>query len=232
MKFLLAVQPVRATPDVAPFRSRLAALVVDATILAALLFAVISTLNVTSRSAMGDLFYPFWHESPVVDVERTFASREDERLVDGGGHRAVEIRREARRHADGTVRIWAVAEGEIRYDDGRIEPVRSELLVARNVRGFVRLVATQVLVALLPFAYFAFFEGSRWQATPGKRACGVRVVDLAGRRLGMGRATARQFLKLFEIGATGFGYALAAVTGTGQAFHDILVGTRVVRADG
>ena len=44
------------------------------------------------------------------------------------------------------------------------------------------------------------------------------------------RALARQFLKLCEIAATGFGYLLAAVTGTGQAFHDILVGTRVVRA--
>lgn len=230
MRFFLAVQPARATPDVAPFRARLAALLLDSAILAALLFAVISTLNVTSRSTMGDLFFPFWRESPVVDVESTFASREDERLVDGGGHRTVELRRETRVHADGTVRVWAVAEGEIRYDDGRIEPVRSELLVARNVRGLFRLVATQVLIALLPFAYFAFFEGSRWQATPGKRAFGVRVVDLSGRRMGPGRAIARQFLKLFEIGATGFGYALAAITGTGQAFHDILVGTRVVRA--
>jgi hypothetical protein len=232
LRFLLAVQPARATPDVAPFRARLAALVLDSAILAALLFATISTLNVTSRSTMGDLFYPFWRESPVVDVERTVASTEDERLVDGGGRRTVDLRRESRRHADGTVRVWAVAEGEIRYDDGRVEPVRSELLVARNLRGFVRLVATQALVVLLPFAYFAYFESSRWQATPGKRAFGVRVVDLSGRRLGTGRAVARQFLKLFEIAATGFGYALAAVTGTGQAFHDILAGTRVVRAGG
>jgi len=230
LRFLLAIQPARATSDVAPFRARVAALALDAAILTALLFAVINTINVTSRSTMGDLLYPFWRESPVVEVERTLASSEDERLVEGTGRRTVELRREIRRHADGTVRIWAIAEGEIRYDDGRVEPVRSELLVARNMRGLARLVGTQALAVLLPFAYFAFFEGSRWQATPGKRAFGVRVVDLAGRRLRPGRAIARQFLKLFEIAATGFGYVLAGITGTGQAFHDILVGTRVVRA--
>ncbi len=230
MNFLLAVQPARATADVAPFGRRLAALGLDAAILAALVFALISTANSTSRSSMGDFFYPFWRESPVVSIERTPAAREDERLVDGGGHRIIDLLRETRVHADGSIRVWAVAAGEIRHDDGRIEPVHSELLVARNLRGLVRLVATQGLVALLPFVYFALFESSRWQASPGKRAFGVRVVDLEGRRIGLGRSFARQFLKVCEILSTGIGYALAAINGTGQAFHDILVGTRCVRA--
>jgi len=230
VNFLLAVQPARATEDVAPFGRRLAALGLDAAILVALTFALISTANSTSRSSMGDFFYPFWRESPVTSTERTPAAHEDERLVEGGGRRIVDLVRETRVHADGTVRVWAVAEGEIRYDDGRIETVRSELLVARNLRGLVRLVATQALVALLPFVYFALFEASRWQASPGKRAFGLRVVGLDGRPIGLGRSFARQFLKVCEILSTGFGYALAAVTGTGQAFHDILVGTRCVRA--
>lgn len=230
MNFLLAVQPARATADVAPFGRRLAALGLDAAILVALIFALISTANSTSRSSMGEFFYPFWRESPIVATERTPAAREDERLAEGGGRRIVDLVRETRTYADGTVRVWAVAEGEIRYDDGRVEPVRSDLLVARNLRGLVRLVATQSLVALLPFVYFALFEASRWQASPGKRAFGVRIVDLEGRRIGLGRSFARQVLKVCEILSTGFGYALAAVTGTGQAFHDILVGTRCVRA--
>jgi uncharacterized RDD family membrane protein YckC len=230
LNFLLAVQPARATADVAPFGRRLAALGLDAAILTALVFALISTANSTSRSSMGDFFYPFWRESPVVSVERTPAAREDERLVDGGGRRTIDVLRETRTHADGSVRVWAVATGEIRYDDGQVEPVRSELLVARNLRGLVRLVATQALVVLMPFVYFALFESSRWQASPGKRAFGVRIVDLEGRRIGLGRALMRQFLKICEILSTGFGYALAAINGTGQAFHDILVGTRCVRA--
>jgi uncharacterized RDD family membrane protein YckC len=230
LSFLLAVLPARATEDVAPFGRRLAALFLDAAILAALLSALISTANLTSRSSMGDLFYPFWRDSPVVTTERASAAREEERLPEGDGRRTVDIVRETRTHADGTVRVWAVAEGEIRWDDGRVEPVRSEMLVARNLRGLLRLVATQALVFLLPFAYFAAFEASRWQATPGKRAFGVRVVDLSGARLKPGRALARQFLKVCEILSTGFGYALAGVTGTGQAFHDILAGTRCVRA--
>lgn len=229
MNFLLAVQPARATDDVAPFGRRLAALILDTAILAALAFALISTANLTSQSSMGDLFHPFWRESPVVSTERTDAAREDERLPDGSGRRTIDIFRETRAHADGTVRIWAVAQGEIRYDDGRIEPVRSELLVARNLRGLARLVATQMLVTLLPFVYFALFESSRWQGSPGKRAFGVRIVDLEGRRIGFGRSVMRQLMKVCEVGATGLGYALAAFNGTGQAFHDILVGTRCVR---
>jgi uncharacterized RDD family membrane protein YckC len=219
LNFLLAVQPARATADVAPFGRRLAALGLDAAILAALIFALISTANSTSRSSMGDFFYPFWRESPVVSIERTPATREDERLVNGGGQRTIDVLRETRVHADGSIRVWAVATGEI----------RPELLVARNLRGLVRLVATQALLALLPFVYFALFESSRWQASPGKRAFGVRVVDLDGRRIGLGRSFARQFLKVCEILSTGLGYALAGLNGTGQAFHDILVGTRCVR---
>jgi uncharacterized RDD family membrane protein YckC len=227
LNFLLAVQPVRATEDVAPFGRRLAALALDAGLLLVAVFVLITSANFAGPVA---LFHPFWRESPVVLAERDHATREDDRLPDGGGRRTIDIVRETRHHADGTIRIWAIAAGEIRWDDGRVEPVRSELLVGRNLIGFVRSVATQLLLVLLPFFYFAAFESSAWQASPGKRAMGVRVVDLAGRRLSFARALVRQFLKLCEVAATGFGYLLAAVTGTGQAFHDILVGTRVVRA--
>lgn len=227
MNFLLAVQPARATEDVAPFGRRLAALALDAGLLLVAVFVLISSANFAGPVA---LFQPFWRDSPVVLTERDHATREDDRLPDGGGRRTIDIVRETRHHADGTIRIWAIAAGEIRWDDGRVEPVRSELLVGRNLIGYVRSVATQLLLVLLPFFYFAAFESSAWQASPGKRAMGVRVVDLAGRRLTFARALVRQFLKLCEVAATGFGYLLAAVTGTGQAFHDILVGTRVVRA--
>ena len=41
--------------------------------------------------------------------------------------------------------------------------------------------------------YFACFESSSWQATPGKRLLGLRVADLTGARIGFGRATGRFF---------------------------------------
>ncbi|MFM7345460.1 MAG: RDD family protein, partial [Tagaea sp.] len=54
------------------------------------------------------------------------------------------------------------------------------------------------------------------------------VTDRDGARMGWGRELARQVLKLCDVVTTGFGYALAFMTGSGQALHDILAGTRVV----
>lgn len=44
--------------------------------------------------------------------------------------------------------------------------------------------------------YFALFESSRWQATWGKRVCGLRVVTEKGAPVGFPRALARNALKL------------------------------------
>jgi uncharacterized RDD family membrane protein YckC len=43
--------------------------------------------------------------------------------------------------------------------------------------------------------YFALFEASHWQATPGKRRIGLRVVTNSGARLSLPRALARIVLK-------------------------------------
>jgi uncharacterized RDD family membrane protein YckC len=43
--------------------------------------------------------------------------------------------------------------------------------------------------------YFALFESSAWQATPGKRRIGLRVVTESGQRVGLPRALGRIILK-------------------------------------
>lgn len=213
----------------APFGRRLAALAIDAMVLAGLLWAL--ALGARSLTGIDPLLVLPWREAPVLSVEREFVAREDERLYDNSGHRSVEFHAEKRRYADGTVRVYSVAEGVVTLDDGQVEKVRSEILVARNGRAYLLLIGVQIVGVLLPFFYFAAFEGGRWQATPGKRALGLIVTDRDGKRMGRGRALARQFLKLCDVVTTGFGYALAAMTGSGQALHDILAGTRVVTAE-
>ncbi|HEX6799651.1 MAG TPA: RDD family protein [Ktedonobacterales bacterium] len=44
-------------------------------------------------------------------------------------------------------------------------------------------------------AYFALFEASPWEATPGKRRLGLRVVTIAGGRVSLPQAAARIALK-------------------------------------
>jgi uncharacterized RDD family membrane protein YckC len=213
----------------APFRRRFAALAIDAAILVVALWAL--AVGTKSLTGVDPLLVLPWREAGIVSTDRKFVTLEDERLYDNTGHRRVEFHAVTKRYADGTVRVYSVGEGVVTLDDGQVENVRSEILIARNGRAYLLLVGVQIVGVLLPFLYFAAFEGGRHQATPGKRALGLKVTDRDGNRMGWGRALARQFLKLCDVVTTGFGYALAFMTGSGQALHDILAGTRVVTVE-
>jgi uncharacterized RDD family membrane protein YckC len=79
--------------------------------------------------------------------------------------------------------------------------------------------------------YFAAFTASAWQATPGKRWFGIKVTDLSGRRIGIGRSIVRAVASVLSWVALFGGYLLALVTPRRQALHDLMAGTVVVDAD-
>lgn len=79
--------------------------------------------------------------------------------------------------------------------------------------------------------YFSLFESAAAQATPGKRAMGIKAVDLTGQRLGFGRASGRYFGKFISAMIFDVGYMLAGWTERKQALHDMLAGTLVVFRD-
>jgi uncharacterized RDD family membrane protein YckC len=82
---------------------------------------------------------------------------------------------------------------------------------------------------LIPWLYYAGCESSVLQATPGKLALGLRVVDVYGHRVGVARATGRFFGKLLSGLILDVGYLLAAWTPRKQALHDLMAGCCVVR---
>jgi uncharacterized RDD family membrane protein YckC len=77
--------------------------------------------------------------------------------------------------------------------------------------------------------YYALFESSAWQATPGKRWLGLIVTDRDGRRIGFGRASARYFGKLLSGQLFALGYIIAGFTARKQALHDFIAGCLVLR---
>ncbi len=77
--------------------------------------------------------------------------------------------------------------------------------------------------------YFALMESSAWQATLGKKALGLRVTDMAGQRIGFGRASGRFFGKIISGLTVCIGYIMAGFTPRKQALHDMIAGTLVVR---
>ena len=83
-------------------------------------------------------------------------------------------------------------------------------------------------LALFGCLYFAIFEASAWQATPGKRIFRLSVTDTRGRRLSFGRALLRNLARQLS-GIFFIGYVMIGFTAKKQALHDLLASTLVLR---
>jgi uncharacterized RDD family membrane protein YckC len=80
--------------------------------------------------------------------------------------------------------------------------------------------------------YYAGFESSNYQATPGKQLMGIFVTDTEGYPITFGRATGRYFGKLLSGLILLIGYIMAAFTPRRQALHDLISRTLVLRHPG
>jgi uncharacterized RDD family membrane protein YckC len=81
---------------------------------------------------------------------------------------------------------------------------------------------------ILAWLYYAGFEGSGMQATPGKRLFNMKVTDLDGDPIGFGTATGRFLGKAISGMLLMIGYLMAAFTAKKQALHDMIAGTVIV----
>jgi uncharacterized RDD family membrane protein YckC len=80
---------------------------------------------------------------------------------------------------------------------------------------------------LLDWLYFAGFECSSAQATPGKMALSLVVTNLDRERISFGRATARYFSKILSTLTLCIGYMMIGFTAKKQGLHDMIAGTLV-----
>jgi uncharacterized RDD family membrane protein YckC len=210
----------------APFARRLAALALDSLILAALFGVVILATNaVAGRPVLAEV----WRAPELLGVASETASRTV--VQEAGVTRELVTRRQTRVYGDGTVRLYAVFDGRVTGPDGVPASSSTERLIGLSAGAWYRQLAAGVLGFALAIAYFALFEASALQGSPGKRALRLRVTDLAGRRLGPGRALARQLFKCLDIASSGVTYLIAGFTERRQGLHDILAGTLVVRTE-
>jgi len=76
--------------------------------------------------------------------------------------------------------------------------------------------------------YFAAFESSVWQATPGKYWVGLAVFDQNGHRLSFLRALGRASCKCFSVASLGLGFLMVLWTDRKQALHDLMTGCLVM----
>lgn len=77
--------------------------------------------------------------------------------------------------------------------------------------------------------YEALMTSSAKQATLGKMALGLKVIDKQGGRLTFLHATGRHFAKVLNLFTLQIGYLMVAFTEQKQGLHDIIAGTYVVK---
>lgn len=82
----------------------------------------------------------------------------------------------------------------------------------------------------IQWLYFAWMHSSKWQATLGKQALGIKVTSLTGERITFWRASLRFLGGIVETFTFGVGLLMAAVTQRRQALHDFIGGTLVTSA--
>jgi uncharacterized RDD family membrane protein YckC len=85
-----------------------------------------------------------------------------------------------------------------------------------------------IIVAIIGFAYYVLLEGSKWQATFGKLALGIRVTDMEGHAPDFARCAIRNAIRLLnavQIPFIGFipffSYIATAWTTRKQGWHDM-----------
>ena len=98
-----------------------------------------------------------------------------------------------------------------------------------------------IALFLLSWGYFAFFEGGKRSATPGKRSMGIRVVDRSGNAASRGQVLVRNLLRYVDmlpgipsgglglmLGGYGAGLMTCFLSKRFQRLGDLVANTMVV----
>ncbi|WP_329742107.1 RDD family protein [Dyella sp. A6] len=108
---------------------------------------------------------------------------------------------------------------------GGTDPAAAAMVYSKAVRP-----ATMIAL-VIGFLYYAICESSAWQATPGKLAVGMRVTDLDGRRISLGRSLGRNAIRLVNIVTFLLPlicYLTVAWNARKQGLHDMMARTLVL----
>lgn len=83
--------------------------------------------------------------------------------------------------------------------------------------------------AIIFYCYLAFFWSSKYQATPGQMALGLKVVDAEGNRISLGRAWLRVLGYVVSNFILCIGFIMVAFTDKKRGLHDMIAGTLVIK---
>jgi uncharacterized RDD family membrane protein YckC len=88
-----------------------------------------------------------------------------------------------------------------------------------------------VVLIVIPWLYYAGFESSRSQATPGKLLMHIVVTDMTGNKPTFARVTLRHFAKFVSALIIFIGFLMIGLTQKRQGLHDRIAGCLVLLQD-
>lgn len=89
--------------------------------------------------------------------------------------------------------------------------------------------ATALLMQIIAILYWTLMESSKYQATVGKLALGLKVTDVDGNSLDFVKSLIRNICKIISQMILFIGFIMAGFTEKKQGLHDIIAGTLVVK---
>ncbi len=78
--------------------------------------------------------------------------------------------------------------------------------------------------------YYAFFQSSKYQATPGMMVLSMRIVNYAGGSISFWRASGRVLATYLSWMIAGIGFLMIAFTPRKQGLHDYIARTLVIKS--
>jgi uncharacterized RDD family membrane protein YckC len=108
--------------------------------------------------------------------------------------------------------------------------IRGVLLAFQVDVGQPKAVAGLVLLFDLVMAiiYYVIFPSGAWQATPGKRICGIHIIRVSGERVSGGLAFGRWLSYFLSSLTLCIGFMMIGWNKEKKGLHDIVCGTRVI----
>ena len=100
------------------------------------------------------------------------------------------------------------------------DPVLNQLLLASKL--------LTIYITIASAAYNTLFICGKWQATPGKRFCGIRVIHRNGARLTFWQSAFRHAASGLSMVIWGLGYLSIFFTRERLSLHDIICNSRVI----
>lgn len=100
---------------------------------------------------------------------------------------------------------------------GRDQDAQQGLMAIANL-------CSNLLGFVIGVTYYVVLETSSKQGTWGKQIVGIKVTDLQGKRITVGRAIGRYFAKILSGCTLGIGFLMPLFTEKKQTLHDMIAG--------